>query len=370
MTADPIREFLISRIEQGDFPSASWIVRQGGEVISSGAAGAAVCGPEEMAATPETIYDLASLTKPLATGLLASIYAGRGEMSFEDPVSKYILEFGRHDSAELTIADLLTHRSGFAAWRPLYLEAAGDTRAARLEAISRLIADLQPEAPRRAKVIYSDLNFILLCRILELAGGSSLEDLFRKEIAESLELTETGFNPPDELLPRIAASETGNRYEMQISREMGFEVEDYPWRQSEIRGEVHDGNCFFLGGVSGHAGLFSTAAEVARLAAEFLPGSSLLGDESLGMFSTDLTPGLGQARSIAFQLASTPGSTANGILNDTAFGHLGFTGTMVWIEQGTERIFVLLTNRTHCRELPFADLSASRRGFLELASGL
>ncbi|MEO8073907.1 MAG: serine hydrolase, partial [Acidobacteriota bacterium] len=127
-------------------------------------------------------------------------------------------------------------------------------------------------------------------------------------------------------------------------------------------------NCYFMNGVSGHAGLFSTAEETFKIAQQFLANqTTLLKPETCKLFRTNFTKGLNEARSIAFQLAETKDSTASKALSKDSFGHLGFTGTSLWIEPETERIFILLTNRTHARELPFANINSVRRRFHELA---
>lgn len=370
MTSDPLGSFLESRIADGEFPSASWIVAEGDRIISSGALGFAVLEPEQVPAVADTVYDLASLTKPLATGMLCAILQERGALSLDDKVSKYLDGFGDGEKADLTVADLASHRSGFEAWRPFYLDASGQSRAEKLESVVASIASLPLAAEPRSKVIYSDLNYILLCAILESAAGLRLDALFVQDVSGPLGLTDVCFNPPSAWRVRIAASEKGNVYEEQTARDLGFDTASFDWRREVPIGEVHDGNCSFLEGVSGHAGLFGTSAGVLRVSREFLPGSRLLSNGSLGQFTSDLTPGLEQARSLGFQLASTEGCSAHSSLTPDSFGHLGFTGTMLWIEPGRERVYVLLTNRTHGRRPPFADLFNARAGFLSEASRL
>lgn len=370
MPEDRIRKHFESGIAKGLFPSAAWSVSKGGKVLSEGASGYAVIEPERSEASIDTIYDLASLTKPLVTGLLALMFAERGTLGLGDPVSRFIPEFARkQEKRDVTIEDLLTHRSGFEAWRPLYLEIDAVGRAARLEAEAALISELELEAPRGSRVIYSDLNYILLCLILERAGGDDLSKLFDKMIAAPLGLEDTGFNPGKEAVGRIAASEKGNAYEKAMAESKGFEVSRYDWRSEVIVGEVHDGNAFYLAGISGHAGLFSTVRGTVELARQFLPGGSLLGKKSFALVRNDLTKGLGQSRSIGFQMAETESSSAHGVIPNDSFGHLGFTGTTLWIDPSCSGIYVALTNRTHAAEPPFADLTAMRRDFLELAHG-
>jgi CubicO group peptidase (beta-lactamase class C family) len=141
------------------------------------------------------------------------------------------------------------------------------------------------------------------------------------------------------------------------------------WRDQVIWGEVHDGNAHFLGGAAGHAGLFSTADEALRIAEQFLAArTTLLRPETCELFRTNMTEGLNEARSLAWQLATSPDSTAGTTLGPDSFGHLGFTGTSCWIDPSRERIFILLTNRTHIAKPPFVNINSVRRQFHTLAA--
>ena len=233
-----------------------------------------------------------------------------------------------------------------------------------------------------SKVVYSDFNFILLGFLIEKICGDYLDKIAYRMIFEPLSLKNTFFNPPNHLLPKIAASEKGNQFEKNTCAELGYiessasgEISDRShksaFREDVIWGEVHDNNCYFLAGVAGHAGLFSNVAETFRIAQQFLPQSSeLLKPETCELFTTNYTPTLNQARSFSFQLAETNDSTASEALGENSFGHLGFTGTSVWIEPDKQRVFILLTNRTHNRELPLADLKLIRQEFHRTAAKL
>jgi len=161
----------------------------------------------------------------------------------------------------------------------------------------------------------------------------------------------------------IAACETGNAYERQMCQETG--AQEYgSWRQGVIWGEVHDGNAYFLGGAAGHAGLFSTAGDTLRIAEQFVAGQSeMLGPKTCELFKENMTKGLEEARTIAWKLAVTPGSEAGPGLPLNSYGHSGFTGTSCWIDPNHERIFILLTNRTHAHSLPFININGVRREF-------
>lgn len=357
---------LLSRIDAGDFPSAVYVVAENGKAVFADAQGDAVRVPETRAATLDTIYDLASLTKPLVTGLLCARLVESGELSLDSSVAQYLQEFDRADKHHITVRDLLTHTSGLAAWRPLYLTARG--REGALAAIAN--EALVYKTGKR--VVYSDLGFIVLGFLLERLKGASFADLARREIIDSLALRRTVFNPESELRPDIAASETGNGYERAMCEgDFSSTVAESrlaTWREQTIWGEVHDGNAYFLGGAAGHAGLFSNAAETLRLANQFMGGQSeLLAKETCELFQQNLTKGLNEARSFSWQLAATRDSTAGPALPPDAFGHTGFTGTSCWIDPHRELVFILLTNRTHDHPLPFANLNSTRRQFHTLA---
>ena len=368
MKSQQISDFLQSRIDARDFPSAVYLVAEKGEIIFTDAIGFAVVEPEKIEAGIDTIYDLASLTKVLVTGLLCAKLIEQGELKLEGMV---LISRDRFSPDKIiTLQNLLTHTSGFAAWKPIYLivDKSGDR-----STFGVTCEEIDDESYTK-KVVYSDFNFIQLKFLLEGKYGESFDKIVEKIIFEPLNLKNTFFNPPKELQKRIAASEKGNEYEKHTCIEQGYLKPSAnadgtdKFRDYQIWGEVHDGNCFFMNGVSGHAGLFSTAEETFKIAQQFLASqTTLLNPETCRLFRTNFTPGLNEARSVAFQLAETKDSTAGTALSKDSFGHLGFTGTSLWIEPESERIFILLTNRTHARELPFVNINSVRRRFHELA---
>ncbi|MDQ6787686.1 MAG: serine hydrolase [Acidobacteriota bacterium] len=378
MKSPKISEFLQSRIDAKDFPSAVYLVAEKGEIIFQDALGFAVVEPEKIEAKTDTIYDLASLTKPLVTGLLCAKLIETGEINLADKIAKYFIEFDTDDKREIIIEHLLTHTSGFQAWKPFYLfdkslidEAKylgiSDKRVNRF--VLEEIAKTPLENSVNSKVVYSDFNFLLLGVLVEKIYGRDLHNIAIAEVIARLQLTRTFIGGLDTLRKEIAASEFGNKFEKQTCIDAGFEISKYKWRDYQVWGEVHDGNAYFMNGVSGHAGLFSNALETFKIGRQFLAEETvLLKPETCKLFRTNFTEGLNEARSVAFQLAATPDSTASNALSKDSFGHLGFTGTSLWIEPETRRIFILLTNRTHDRQLPFANINSVRRKFNELAA--
>ncbi len=363
-----INELLFERIEAGDFPSAVYLVGQGKDVVFADAVGNAVVKPERIAATLDTIYDLASLTKVLATTLLAAKLIDGGRLELDAKVADILPEAARSAYGETTILQLATHTSGLPAWRPLYLLAEGR------EDVLSVILNTPPSAER--DVVYSDLNFILLSFIIEKLTGQRIDGAAGELIFEPLGLRDTFYCPPNSMRRRTAASELGNQFERETCEKEGYLAADGAsekadrWLRNElIWDEVHDGNAYFMDGVAGHAGLFSTAADVFVLAQQFLPETTkLLRPKTCELFSRNFTAGKAEDRSFGFQLASTKDSTAGGRISPQSFGHLGFTGTSLWIDPVKQAIFILLTNRTHDHGLPLVNINSVRRRFHDLAA--
>jgi CubicO group peptidase (beta-lactamase class C family) len=289
--------------------------------------------------------------------------AAAGRLRLEDRLARHLPEWRTGDARDdLTLLDLLTHRSGLAAWDPLYLHA--QDAAGR---IARLRALVPAHAPLLG-VTYSCPNYILLGLVLERAGGTGLAELFEVLVRRPLGGPEILYRPPAAMRSRVAATEHGNARERQLAGAAGANYN--AWRTGMIWGEAHDNNAHTMGGVAGNAGLFGTARGVAAVASEFLEGGSgLLSEAERALFAHDFTTGLGQSRAVGFQIARTPGSAAGTGLSEDSFGHTGFTGTSLWVDPGARRVFVLLTNRVHPR-FRDDDMNAVRRGFHLLAAGI
>jgi serine-type D-Ala-D-Ala carboxypeptidase len=371
---DKLCAHLQDAIRRGIFPGAQFAIGEDGKIIAEAALGCAVIEPQPIPVTRRTIYDLASLTKPLVTALLAVIFAERRILDFAAPASQYLEELRTPDKQAISLLQLLTHTSGLPAWRPLYLEALD--RAKVVAAIAH--TPRQPDTASPPLALYSDLNFILLGFILERLSGERLDRLAQIEIFQPLGLTETFFNPPPELRPRIAATEFGQTHERKTVAQLKIACplpapgnrpkhRLQPLRRKHLLwGEVHDGNAYFMEGVSGHAGLFSTAREVFAIAGQFISGSKLLQEDLLALFTRNFTRGAGGARSLGWMLAATGDCSAGSSLPDTAFGHTGFTGTSLWLDGQKRRVYVLLTNRVHPQVVDLG-LKQARQRFHALA---
>lgn len=364
---DPVRAYLEERTREGVWPGAVWIVEEGGRTLSAGAVGWRALVPRRAPAAVETLYDLASLTKPLATAALLALLEQEGALDPSAPASDFLPDLACAREGAPTLLDLALHRAGLPAWRPFYLFAKTP------EGVLNSVVQLSAEAPSGARVVYSDPGYILLGEVLRRFCGRGLDALFAERIARPAGVATIAFGPVAHPREEVAPTENGNRYERQKAAAFvppGDALDESRFRSALIHGEVHDGNAHALGGVAGHAGLFGDAADVARLAREFVgAGSGLFGGGALARFRENRTPGLEEGRTLGWKLAVQGAREAEGVLPAEAFGHTGFTGTSLWLEPETARIHVLLTNRVHPDVRPI-DMNGLRRGFHAAASEL
>lgn len=330
--------FLQRKIAAGRFPSASYVVGSSREVFAQNALGLAVVEPERVPATTATIYDIASLTKPLITTTIALMLHERGEVNLEGRLSEIIPELP-DDKKHITFIDLLTHRSGLPAWWPFF--ATGTTIESYLETL--LTLPLAYETGTR--VIYSDPGFVLLFSALQRIVRRPMIDVAREWIIDRLGLRDSLFAPPPELRRRIAATDRGNPTERRLAEERG--VACTRWREGIIWGDVNDGHAWWLGGYSGTAGLFATASDVHALTKTYTPASELLRAETRAMALRNYTAGLNENRALGWQLPGDSPTHPAVPLSAHSFGHTGFTGTSSWVDPKRDLILVLLTNRIH-----------------------
>jgi len=323
-----LSDWLEEERERGSFPGGSALVGTSQEILAAAAAGDAAVDPKREALTRETLFDLASLTKPLATGGLARLALGRG-LSLDDPPGRFFSEWKKTCYEGITVERLLTHTSGLPAWFPLYARGEGAA------AYRRTLAQIEPESPPGRAVVYSDLGLLAAGDILESLFSTTLDRAFDELVAAPAG-SDARFLPPR--AGECAATERGDRVERRMSAERGISYAGFT--DGIVRGEVHDGNARRRGGVAGNAGLFATAEDVWKLARPWLDPSAR------ELFASDRTAELPEARGLAWQLARGAGS-AIPEFSESAFGHTGFTGTSLWIDPAKDAIFVLLTNRIH-----------------------
>jgi uncharacterized protein YbbC (DUF1343 family) len=276
--------------------------------------------------TTDTVFDLASLTKPVATATAVMQLLEAGRLRLADPVASHLPEFAPHGKEAITIHHLLTHRGGLIADNPV-----ADYEQGPAEAWRR-ICDLTPVAAPGERFIYTDVGFIVLGRLVETLTGRSLDAVCREQTFAPLGMTDTGYLPAAELRPRCETTEQ----------------RDGEW----LKGEVHDPRAALLGGVAGHAGLFGTAADLARYARALLGGGTLegrrvLAPATLAVMTRPVTLPAGGLRGLGWDVRSGYSSNRGDLLSPAAFGHGGFTGTSLWIDPGLDLFVVFLGNRLH-----------------------
>ena len=307
---------------------------------------------------PHALYDLASLTKPLATGTLL-VLAMRDGLELQAPLAEFLPELHGSPWAEVSLEACATHTAGFPPWAPLY----GDGASHR-DAYLKALAGTSPAAPPGTRVEYSCLGFIALGLVLERGFGASLGALFAELVASPLELDgELLFAPRLETV--TAAGQGKWTVEKAKLAELALPGCPPPARPGTV--PCDDGNARGLGGEAGNAGLFGTAAAVASLAAEYLPGGGiLLTGEEASLATRCRTGSMPHRRSLGWQLAGTPGCSAGPSLPASAAGHTGFTGTSLWLDGVSGTMLVLLANRLHPGGRT-PDLHPLRRRFHSLA---
>ena len=332
MLKNTISTLLESSVSEKVFPGAVVCILTDKKVLYHEAFGHRCITPKKLPMLRTTVFDLASLTKPIVVGTLCMQLVENGALSLDTPAEKYLPEFRQRG---VTLNHLLTHTSGLPAWLPLYLRAPS-----RDEVISYL-GNVPLEAHPGKKAVYSCLGYIVLGALLENVTSQPLDTLAHDRIFAPLGMEQTRFNPPHTWHQHCAATEDSNSFERRMTN-----YERYDWREGVILGQVHDENAHFLGGVSGNAGLFSTATDLSKFCKTLMNnGGELLHPESLRTMQ-QIAPAEGERRGIGWALTE-----------DGCLYHTGFTGTSIRICLKRKLAAILLTNRVH----PDAD----RRGILE-----
>ena len=311
-------------IRAGGYPGAAVVVgRKGAAVWEKGFGRLAWAGDAGSVVPERTIYDLASLTKVVGTTTAVMILFDEGKLHLDDRVVQYIPEFGGGAKDNVTIRMLLEHRSGLPAGRDLW-RMASTPEEARAAVISTPLF-----APPGQYVEYSDLGADMLGFVVEAVSGEKLDQFLQTRVFGPLGMSDTRFRPDGSLRGRIAPTELN------------------PPRGYPLRGEVHDENAYALGGVAGHAGLFSTASDLAVFAQMLLNGGSYNGTRIVADSTVKLfTRRAASTRALGWDTCGGKGSCGT-YLSPTAYGHTGFTGTSLWIDPEREMFVVLLTNRVH-----------------------
>jgi serine-type D-Ala-D-Ala carboxypeptidase len=337
-------------VERHVFPGATVAVRRAAEVMFQGAFGSRTLVPEPREVKLETVFDLASLTKVLATMIAVMMLAREGKLRLDDRVTRFFPSFGVHGKDRITFRHLLAHCSGLAAWRPFYKLIADIERAGKVNfmaspgAKQRIFEEIHRDkldAPPATKAIYSDLNFIILGEAIEQASGVSLQRFCHERIFRELGLRATGF---------IDISLARTR-KLEPVVDMFAATENCPSRKRMLIGEVDDDNAFAMGGVAGHAGLFAPVLEVDRIAAELIAcykgRGKLVPEKIIREFWTRDTAVADSTWALGWDTPSPHQSSSGHRFPPNAVGHLGFTGTSLWIDPEREIAVSILTNRVH-----------------------
>lgn len=325
------RIVLEQAIREQAFPGASYGVWHQGQIVAMDAVGNFTYDAEAPAVTPSTVYDLASLTKVLATTSIAMRLYDRGVLDLDARLGDILPGFvigGSRDRIRVTLRSLLAHDSGLPGYGRLF-EAYSTP-----QGVMRAALQIPLEVPPHTRVEYSDIGFILLGLALEVLSGDILARFFAREISTPLGQSSARFQPPQDWRAFIPPTENDTWYRHRI-----------------IQGEVQDENCSALSGVAGHAGLFSNAYDILQFAACILArgkiqdGTQLFKTDTVQLFTTRLTEPQGTTRALGWDTPSTPSSSGK-FFSANSIGHLGYAGTSLWIDPERQLAVVLLTNRT------------------------
>lgn len=309
-----------------EFSGAAYVVGTTDHVLEAGVVGT-TAWEDGSDVSLDTVWDIASITKPIVA-IQAMMLTRAGHLRLTDPVSKLLPEYGESDMAAITLFQLLTHSSGIPGQQPLYRTAA--TRRQLLDAVRALPLSFAPGAG----VEYTSQGFMIVGEMVEAAAAQSLDTVLAEGVLAAVGMRATQFRPPPELEPRIAATEW------------------CPWRGRLVKGSVHDENAAVLGGVAGHAGLFSTAGDLSRLAQALLGGGQLDGyrvlhPELVTEMSQPRTDHLPLRRCLGWQGADRTGCPVGSSISPGSYGHTGFTGTSLWVDPQRGLFTILLTNAVH-----------------------
>jgi CubicO group peptidase (beta-lactamase class C family) len=343
---------LVTAADRHEFGGAVALVARHGRVALHRATGWAVREPEDQRSPmgEDTIFDLASLTKVVATTPAILHLVGEGAFSLDTPARDLVPIFRDEGvSPDITVRRLMSHSAGFIAWLPVFLDATGPE--AYLRAIAREPLAYAPGT----EVRYSDPSFITLGEIVREVAGVSVAEYAAMHVFTPLGMTDTGFRPGAGRRLRIAATEIGNDFE--AAKAPDRVPATGAWRTGLIRGEVHDGNAWYgFGGIAGHAGLFGTAADLFRYGQMWLGGGELDGQRVLpaalvAEATREQAHFDGERRGLGWRLLPSDGGAGDEDsskgLGPRGYGHTGFTGTALWLDPDADMVVVLLTNRVH-----------------------
>lgn len=327
-------------IRHKTFPAAAFAVTHRGKLVALKGVGQFTYAPDSPKVIGQVLFDLASLTKPIATTSMAMLLYERGLVELEAPILGTVPEFRSNDDPRcnhVTFRMLLSHSSGLPAYEKLFLKARSREELLHAAFTTSLSADPGTRA------VYSDIGFILLGEALERIAGEPLDVFCQREVFGPLGMSSSGFNPSDEWRGEIAPT-ADEREEPGGSVSGGGPRSTF--RKRVIQGEVQDENAFVLGGVAGHAGLFSRAEDLARFAHALLSGGGgIFRQETIDLFTRRAAEPADTTRTLGWDTPSKP-SQSGRYFGERSYGHLGYTGTSLWIDPDRQLSVTLLTNRT------------------------
>ncbi|MDZ7697350.1 MAG: serine hydrolase [Deltaproteobacteria bacterium] len=334
-----ITSFLNRGASDGTYPGAVLLVAHRGEEVLSHTVGNRTLIPEPLPLHHTTLFDLASLTKPLATTLAVMKLMDDGKVDLDQPLPDLLLPASvPEDKANVTLSALLSHCAGFENWRPFYLDPETEPRKNRKALVREKILNTPLLYPPHTATLYSDLGFMVLEWVIEAQAGLSLPEYLRQRILGSLSLKHLFFYDVDATSPfendRFAATE------------------ECPWRKAVMTGVVQDENAYFMGGYSGHAGLFGNIEDVYALTNllrehHFGDRHDLFSPETVRAFFTRQDLVAGSTWALGWDTPSRTESSSGKYFSEETVGHLGFTGTSIWMDLAKDVIVILLTNRIH-----------------------
>jgi uncharacterized protein YbbC (DUF1343 family)/CubicO group peptidase (beta-lactamase class C family) len=333
----PIAGLVQAAIGRRDLPGAVVLIGRGDEIVYHQAFGDRAVQPAREPMTEDTIFDIASLTKVVATTTSVMQLVEQGRIRLGDPVAAFIPEFGKYGKGAITIRHLMTHTSGLRPDLELSVEFSGAD-----EAIRRASEEV-PVAPAGERFIYSDINYFLLGEIVGRVSGERLDRYASAHVFGPLGMTDTMFLPPASLKARIAPTERCDPLAWPCARP------DAPF----LRGVVHDPTSRRMGGVAGHAGVFSTAADLSKFCRMLLNGGVLNGVRILSaaavakMTAPATPPGMRDVRGLGWDIDSVYSAHRGELFPPGSYGHTGFTGTSLWLDPSSKSYVVFLSNRVH-----------------------
>jgi uncharacterized protein YbbC (DUF1343 family)/CubicO group peptidase (beta-lactamase class C family) len=331
-------------IEKKELPGAVVLVGRHGRVVWRKAYGARAVEPQREAMTANTIFDLASLTKVVATATSIMMLIEQGKVRLADPVVQFIPEMKGEGREAITIEQLLTHVAGFAPDFDLRERWSGYD-----EALKHLYREPLRNPPGN-RFVYSDINYIALGEVVHRVSGQTLDEFARRNIFAPLGMRDTGFRPDAKLASRIAPTEK-RRGQMNYLGDSGASAG--PEGEQWLRGQVHDPTSFRMSGVAGHAGLFSTADDLAIFCQMILNGGAVNGTRILSpaavaaMTRPRAVSETGAARGLGWDIATSFSTNKGDLFPLGSFGHTGFTGTSMWIDPASDTFMIFLSNRVH-----------------------